>query len=322
MISSQLKRNSWIFGIAACLLSLTACGEKKSAEAPPAAPSAPAAPAADANNITVKGSDTMVVLGQKWAEAYMKEKPGVTIQVTGGGSGTGIAALLNGTTNIANLSRAAKKEEIEKAKGQGRELKEIPVAFDGLAVVVNSANSLPQLTIQQLMGIYTGHFNNWKEVGGPDQKIIRYCRESNSGTYVFFKEHILGERDYAPDCQTMPGTGAVAEAVTRDPSGIGYGGVSYFEKRSELKVLPLKKDEASAAISPLTAEGKVNSLQIRNSEYPISRNLFVYVAGQQTPQVQAYIDWMLSDAGQKVVEEVGYVPLKDSQSAASAAPVK
>jgi phosphate transport system substrate-binding protein len=321
VISTKQQRNLWIFGVA-CFLSVAACGEKKTVEAPaPSAPSAPA-PASDSNNITVKGSDTMVVLGQKWAETYMKEKPGVTIQVTGGGSGTGIAALLNGTTNIANMSRPAKKEEIEKAKSQGKDLKEIPAAFDGLAVVVNSANTVPQLTMQQLMGIYTGHFNNWKEVGGADQKILRYCRESNSGTYVFFKEHVLGERDYAPDCQTMPGTGAVAEAVTRDPSGIGYGGVSYFEKRSELKVLPLKKDDAAVAISPLNAEGKVNSIQIRNSEYPISRNLFVYVAGQQSPQVQAYLDWMLSDAGQKVVEEVGYVPLKDRQAAASAAPIK
>jgi phosphate transport system substrate-binding protein len=292
-----------------------ACGQKKGSDSPaPAAPVA-ASPAGDSNNITVKGSDTMVVLGQRWAETYMKEKPSVTIQVTGGGSGTGIAALLNGTTNIANLSRAAKKEEIEKAKGQGRELKEIPVAFDGLAVVVHKGNAVSELSLQQLMGIYTGHFNNWKEIGGADQKILRYCRESNSGTYVFFKEHVLGERDYAPDCQTMPGTGAVAEAVSRDPNGIGYGGVSYFEKRAELKVLPLKKDEAAAAISPLGANGSVNAAQIRNSEYPISRNLFIYVAGQQAPQVQAYLDWILSDAGQKVVEEVGYVPLKDRTAA-------
>ncbi|HKX13295.1 MAG TPA: PstS family phosphate ABC transporter substrate-binding protein [bacterium] len=314
----QLKPNrvflSLLFSLS--LVLGAACGQKKGTESPAPAVTPPAATTADADNITVKGSDTMVVLGQRWAETYMSEKPGVTIQVTGGGSGTGIAALLNGTTNIANLSRPAKKEEIEKAKSQGRELKEIPVAFDGLAVVVNKANPVSALTIQQLMGIYTGHFNNWKEVGGADQKILRYCRESNSGTYVFFKEHILGERDYAPDCQTMPGTGAVAEAVSRDPSGIGYGGVSYFEKRSELKVLPLKKDDAATAISPLNPDGKVNSAQIRNTEYPISRNLFIYVAGQQPPQIQAYLDWILSDGGQKVVEEVGYVPLKDRATAA------
>ena len=305
---------------ASSLFLAAACGQKKessSLSAPSATVPASTPAAVDGDKVTVKGSDTMVVLGQRWAEAYMKEKPGVTIQVTGGGSGTGMAALLNGTTNLANLSRAAKKEEVEKAKQQGRELKEIPVAFDGLAVVVNQGNGVSELTLQQLMGIYTGHFNNWKEVGGADQKILRYCRESNSGSYVFFKEHVLGERDYAPDCQTMPGTGAVAEAVSRDPNGIGYGGVSYFEKRGELKVLSLKKDAAAAAISPLNPDGKVNALQIRNSEYPISRNLFVYVAGQQAPAVQAYIDWMLSDAGQRVVEEVGYVPLKD-RTAASA----
>ena len=305
-------RNSFSIAgaVALAVLATVACGEG-SRKAPDAAGTAAPPPAGASNNITVKGSDTMVVLGQRWAETYMKANPGVTIQVTGGGSGTGIAALLNGTTNLANSSRPIKAEELKKAKEEGKEIQEHKVAFDGLAVVVNKASPLRQLSLQQIMGIYTGHFNNWKEVGGPDQKILRYCREANSGTYVFFKEHVLAERDYAPDCQTMPGTGAVAEAVAKDPNGIGYGGVSYFENRPELKILAVKKDEASEAISPVTAEGKVNSAQIRSLQYPISRNLYVDVLGAQTPEIKAYLDWILSEAGQKVVAEVGYVPLKD-----------
>jgi phosphate transport system substrate-binding protein len=285
-------------------------GMKPTEEMPPVTTTQKNSDSASSRNITVKGSDTMVVLGQRWAETYMGGHPEVTIQVTGGGSGTGIAALLNGTTDVANLSRQAKAEELQKAKQQGGELKEIAVAFDGLAVVVNRKNPVQQLTLQQLMGIYTGHFNNWKEVGGDDQKILRYCRESNSGTYVFLKEHVLKDRDYAADCQTLPGTGAVAEAVSRDPNGIGYGGISYFEKRPQLKVLSVKKDESSEAISPLTAEGKVNTVSIRSQQYPISRNLFVYFAGTPRPEVQGYVDWMLSGEGQKVVEQVGYVSLQ------------
>jgi phosphate transport system substrate-binding protein len=307
------------FGSFALILSLmapTACsdGSRKAPEAKSGG--APVeAPATSSSNLTVKGSDTMVVLGQRWAETYMKAKPEVTIQVTGGGSGTGIAALFNGTTTLANSSRPLKKEEIAKAGEQGKEFQEFKVAFDGLAVVVNQASPIKELTLQQLMGIYTGHFNNWKELGGPDQKILRYCREANSGTYSFFKEHVLVDRDYAPDCQTMPGTGAVAEAVSKDPNGIGYGGVSYFENRPQLRVLALKKDDHSPAISPLTAEGKVNSTQIRNLEYPISRNLFVYVLGTPMGKAKDYIDWMLSEAGQQVVSEVGYVPLKELPAA-------
>ncbi|MCE9626061.1 MAG: PstS family phosphate ABC transporter substrate-binding protein [Deltaproteobacteria bacterium] len=301
--------------MAACLLATAACSDSsKAPEAKNVSPAAPA-PAPASNNITVKGSDTMVVLGQRWAETYMKEHPDVTIQVTGGGSGTGIAALLNGTTNLANSSRPIKAEEMQKAKEQGKDIQEFKVAFDGLAVVVNHNSPLQNLTLQQLMGIYTGHFNNWKEVGGPDQKILRYCREANSGTYVFFKEHVLVDRDYAPDCQTMPGTGAVAEAVSKDPNGIGYGGVSYFENRPELKVLAIKKDDASEAISPVGADGKPNASQIRSLQYPISRNLFVYTLGASSPEIKAYVDWMLSDLGQKVVTEVGYVTLKDQGSA-------
>src|SRR3990170_8162330 len=156
-----------------------------------------------AESITVKGSDTMVILGQRLAEEYMNKNKDVTIQVTGGGSGTGIAALLNKTTNLANSSRPIKDAEAKKAMDAGVEITEVKIAMDGLAVVVNRGNPVSELTMKQILGIYTGHYKNWKDVGGPDQKIMRYSRESNSGTYVFFKEHVLLDRDYAPDCQTM-----------------------------------------------------------------------------------------------------------------------
>ncbi|MFO1462954.1 MAG: PstS family phosphate ABC transporter substrate-binding protein [bacterium] len=297
---------------------LAACGgpEKKGggeASAPPPA-------AKSEKNITVKGSDTMVNLAQRWAEVYMKEHPGTTIQVTGGGSGTGIAALINGTTDIANSSRPLKAQEKEKAQAQGGQIQEFAVAYDGLAVVVSASNPLKELSLAQLKDIYTGKYNDWKEVGGNEGKIIRYCRESNSGTYVFFKEHVLGNQDYAPDCQTMPGTAAIAEALARDPRGIGYGGDAYFETRSSLKLLPLKKDDQSAAISPLTPEGKLDMEAIRSMKYPLSRSLYIYTLNAPTGETKAFIDWILAQGGQQIVGEVGYVPLGGGTAAAQNTP--
>ncbi len=262
-----------------------------------------------AENITVKGSDTMVILGQRLAEEYMNKNKDVTIQVTGGGSGTGIAALLNKTTNLANSSRPIKDMEAKKAKELGVEITEVKIALDGLAVVVNSENPVNELTMKQILGIYTGHYKNWKEVGGPDQKIMRYSRESNSGTYVFFKEHVLLDRDYAPDCQTMSGTSAVAEAVSKDKWGIGFGGVAYFVKTSELKILKIKKLDSTAPVSPIKEDRSVNYEQIWNEEYPIARYLYIYVAGKPTSTIKKYMDWILGTEGQNIVARIGYVPL-------------
>jgi len=262
-----------------------------------------------AESITVKGSDTMVILGQRLAEEYMNKNKDVTIQVTGGGSGTGIAALLNKTTNLANSSRPIKDAEAKKAREAGGEITEVKIAMDGLAVVVNRENSVSELTMKQILGIYTGHYKNWKDVGGPDQKIMRYSRESNSGTYVFFKEHVLLDRDYAPDCQTMSGTSAVAEAVSRDKWGIGFGGVAYFEKIPELKIVKIKKLANTPAVSPIKEDRSVNYEQIWNGEYPIARYLYVYVAGKMTPAIKKYIDWTLGPEGQNIVAKIGYVPL-------------
>ncbi len=286
---------------------LFAAGCGKSSQPPPGGQAASQKPA-DSKTITVKGSDTMINLSQRWAEQYMKEHPDVTIQVTGGGSGTGIAALLNGTTDIANLSRPAKAKELEQAKTGGKELKQFKVAVDGLAVVVQKDNPVQELSLKQLEGIYTGQINNWKDVGGKDEPILRYCRESNSGTYAFFKEHVLADKDYAADCQTLPGTAAVAEAVSRDPKGIGHGGVAYFMKRPELKILSVKKDDATPAISPVEA-GNVNTAAIRALKYPISRYLFIYTIGEPAGEVKKWVDWMLAQPGQKLVDEVGYVSL-------------
>ena len=194
-----------------------------------------------AAKITVKGSDTMVILAQRWAEEYMKQSSDAKIQVTGGGSGTGIAALINGTTDIANSSREIKPSEIKQAQDEtGKMPFQFKVAMDALSVVVHKDNPVNELTLKQIEGIYIGAINDWSEVGGHAGKIIRYCRESNSGTYVFFREHVMKNKDYAADCQTMPGTSAVANAVSEDPNGIGYGGVAYFMSRPEVKILSAK----------------------------------------------------------------------------------
>lgn len=262
-----------------------------------------------AENITVKGSDTMVILGQRLAEEYMNKNKDVSIQVTGGGSGTGIAALLNKTTNLANSSRPIKDNETKKTRETGIEITEVKIALDGLAVVVNRENPVNELTMKQLMGIYIGHYKNWKDVGGPNQKIMRYARESNSGTYVFFKEHVLLDKDYAPDCQTISGTSAVAEAVSRDKWGIGFGGVAYFAKIPDLKILKIKKLDTKPAVSPLKDDKSVNYEQIWNGEYPIARYLYIYIAGKPVTAIKKYLDWILGPEGQEIVTRVGYVPL-------------
>ncbi|MBI3316735.1 MAG: phosphate ABC transporter substrate-binding protein [Candidatus Omnitrophica bacterium] len=263
-----------------------------------------------AKNITVKGSDTIVILGQRWAERYMQSNPEVTIQVTGGGSGTGIAALINGTTDIANASRPIKDKEIDKAKQAGYYPEEIKAAMDSLAVVVHKDNPLSELSMKQIAGIYMGKINDWSEIGGNPGPILRYCRESNSGTYVFFKEHVLNDADYAADCQTMPGTSAVANAVSKDAAGIGYGGAAYFLNQPNLKIISVKKDESSEAFNPVKADGTLDYEAAWTGRYPIARYLYMYTSFKPTGEIKGYIDWILSEEGQKVVEEVGYVPVK------------
>jgi phosphate transport system substrate-binding protein len=256
-----------------------------------------------ARNITVKGSDTMVILGQRWAEVYMSKNPGATIQVTGGGSGTGIAALINGTTDIAEASRPMKDAEKDQVKQKrGKEVVELPVALDGLAVYVNEQNPVSELSLAQLKQIYTGAVKNWKEVGGRDERIILYGRENNSGTYVYFKEHVLENGDYYPTTQTLPGTAAVINAVARDTRGVGYGGIAYGKGIKHLRV---KKEANSTAIEP--------SMQnVVSGTYPISRFLYWYLAGKPAGDLKKLVDWVMTKDGQTVVENVGYYPLPEN----------
>jgi len=247
-----------------------------------------------AGNTTVKGSDTMVVLAQRWAEAWMKQQPSKKVQVTGGGSGTGIAALINGTTDVATVSRTMKADEKAKLEARGATPVETAVARDGVAVYVNSANPVESLTVEQLRGIYLGDVTNWKQVGGKDAPIVIYSRENSSGTYVFVKEHVLKGEDFAPQAQTLPGTAAVVNAVSKEKNGIGYGGGAYARGVKELRV---------DGIAP-TKEA------VLSGKYPLSRPLFVYTKGAPAGEVKEFIDFCLSQAGQKIVTDVGYFPVK------------
>lgn len=255
---------------------------------------------AASQSVTIKGSDTMVTLGQRWAEVYMKQQAGAVIQVTGGGSGTGISALINGTTDICQSSRAIKDKEVQLVKAKlGAEPTEITVARDGLAVYVSATSPLEEISMAQLKDIFTGKVTNWKELGGPDANIIVYSRENSSGTYVFFKDHVLGGDDFAAKAQTMPGTASVVNAVAKEQFGIGYGGAAYAEG---IKVLKVKKDEASPAI-------EVSQATVKDGTYPLSRPLFFYLPKPPEGQVKAFVDWILSPAGQALVSEVGYFPV-------------
>lgn len=251
-------------------------------------------------NITIKGSDTMVTLGQRWAEVYMKDHPGAVVQVTGGGSGTGISALINGTTDICQSSRAIKDKESALVKAKtGTDPVEITVARDGLAVYVGAANPLTEITMPQLKDIFTGKVTNWKELGGEDANIIVYSRENSSGTYVFFKEHVLDGADFAAKAQTMPGTASVVNAVAKEKFGIGYGGAAYAEG---IKVLKVKKDADSPAV-------EVTAATVKDGSYPLARPLFFYLTKAPQGGTKEFIDWVLGEGGQSLVREVGYFPV-------------
>jgi phosphate transport system substrate-binding protein len=251
--------------------------------------------------ITVKGSDTMVILGQKWAETYMRTHPGITVQVTGGGSGTGISALLNGTTQICNSSRPMKPAEIaEFVKRFKKRPQEFRVCLDGLSIFVHRDCPVAKISIPQLEAIFTGRVTNWNAIGGPDSPISLYGRENSSGTYEFFKEHVLQKKDFAATTKTMPGTAAVIQAVAKDAPSIGYGGIAYAEG---VKILPVSATDNTDAIQP-------DQESVLSGKYPISRALFNYVAPtSESSPVNAYIQWCLSEEGQALVKEVGYFPL-------------
>jgi len=259
-----------------------------------------------ANAIQIKGSDTMVNLGQAWAEEFMKANPKVSVAVTGGGSGTGIAALLSNTCDIAELSRELNPEEIAMARQKGFEPKQITVALDGLAVVVNPANPLSRLTLDQLAAIFSGSVRNWKEVGGSDLPIVVLSREVNSGTHVYFKEHVLrrGRKDsqveFAANALMLPSSQAIADEVAQNSGAVGYYGMGYISAKE--KALAIANDADSAYVQP-TIENVINNA------YPISRPLLMVSRGQPRGLVASFINFVLSAEGQKIVVKIDFVPV-------------
>lgn len=259
--------------------------------------------AVDAQKVVckVKGSDTVLPLSQKAAENYMKKNQGSSITVTGGGSGVGISAIMSGTTDIAQSSRAMKMDEKLKMQDAGKAFKEVIVAYDALAVIVHPSNKLNQLTREQLEGIFTGKITNWKEVGGADLKIIVYSRETSSGTYEFFREHVLNKRNFGASALLMAATGAIVQSVSQTPGAIGYVGLAYIEKN--VKPIKVSYDKGKKFVEP-TLENA------RNKSYPVTRPLFYYYLTKSEKQVKPFIDYLLGEEGQKTVVSVGYVPLK------------
>ena len=254
-----------------------------------------------ARGLTVKGSDTMVILGQRWAEQYMNAHPGSIVQVTGGGSGTGIAALINGTTEICMSSRPMKADEKRKLRDRYQTMGvEIAVAKDGLSIYLNEQSPVKELSFTQLRDIYTGATTNWKQVGGPDAQIVLYGRENSSGTYVYFKDNVLLGRDFSARCQTLPGTAAVVNAVAKDPNGIGYGGAAYAKGIKECAV---KKDAASPAVLPSAAT-------VKDGSYPVTRDLYLYTRMKPAGDAKKFIDFVLSADGQSLATRVGYFPVR------------
>jgi phosphate transport system substrate-binding protein len=265
-----------------------------------------AAPAS--TTIQVKGSDTMVNVAQAWAEEYKTVAPKVDVEVSGGGSGVGIAALEKGTIDIANASRNMKPEEIEQAKrNTGREPKEFVVAYDALGVYVQKDNPINEISLEQLAQIFAedGTITKWSQIGvkipgGGDDEIVRVSRQSSSGTYEFFREHVLNKKDFKLGSRDMNGSKEVVELVANTKTAIGYSGMGYATPA--VKMLKLSKKPGEPAIEPSVA----NTL---SNIYPLARSLLIYTLGEPTGEVKNYIDWILSPAGQKVVEENGYVPV-------------
>ena len=266
----------------------------------------PAPAPAPASTIENKGSDTMVNLALAWAEAYGRLHPEVQIAVTGGGSGTGIAALINGTVDLANASRAIKDEERAQAQANGIDPVEHTVAGDAIAVVVHPSNPVDALTIPQISDIYSGRITNWQEVGGEDRPIVLLSRESNSGTHVFFLEEVLrgGREDddtlFSPDTLLMPSSEGISAEVRQNPNAIGYDGLGYVTP--DQKVVAVAPETGAPAVLP-----SIDT--VRDDTYPISRGLFIYTAGEPEGSVRDYLDWILGPEGQEIVRGLGFVPI-------------
>ncbi|HQE93720.1 MAG TPA: phosphate ABC transporter substrate-binding protein [Anaerolineae bacterium] len=271
--------------------------------------SAPTAEEGAAAIIQNKGSDTMVNLALAWAEQYQLFEPHVRVAVTGGGTGTGIAALINGTVDIANASRRIKAEELEEAQGNGIEPVEFVVARDAIAVIVHPSNPVDELTLQQISDIYSGKITNWQAVGGEDRPIVLLSRETNSGTHVYFLEEVLrlGQSDnktlFSPDTLLLPSSEGIGVEVRQNPNAIGYDGLGYVT--ADMKTLAVSRG-AGQPYYPPTAK------TVNAGEYPIARDLYMYTAGEPQGQIKAYLEWILGPAAQQTVLELGFVPISDT----------
>lgn len=272
---------------------------------------------ASANNETTtgraiqnKGSDTLVNIALAWAERYREIRPDVSIAVTGGGSGTGIASLINGTVDIANASRAMKDSEIEEAQANGIEPVEHTVAIDALAVIVHPDNPVDKLTIQQLSDIFTGRITNWKDVGGHDATIVILSRETNSGTHVYFLEEVVRQGDgdntdiFAPQTLLMPSSVGITSELGRNVNAIGYDGLGYVTEHE--KVIAVAVDDESPYILPTVETAS-------DGTYPLSRDLYMYTAGEPTGEIAIYLEWLLGAEGQEIVRQLGFVPLSEAE---------
>ena len=249
----------------------------------------------------VKGSDTVLPLAQKEAEVYMKKNTAARITVTGGGSGVGISSLIDNTTDIAMASRKMKLSEKMKVNEGGKSSKEVIIAYDALAVIVNPGNKVSQLTREQLEGIYTGKIKNWNELGGDNMPIVVYGRESSSGTYDFFKEHVLDNKNYTSSVMSMPATGAIVQSVSQTKGAIGYVGLAYIEK--SVKAIKVSFDAGKTFVEPSVKTA-------RNKKYPIVRPLFFYYLASSAKMVNPFVDFILSKEGQLIVSQEGFVTLK------------
>ncbi len=252
------------------------------------------------------GSDTMVNLALAWAEQYQQVQPGVSLSVSGGGSGTGIASLINGTTDLANASRKIKDEEFAQAESNGTEPIEFVVARDAIAVIVNKTNPIDQLSLEQISDIYSGKYNNWSELGGDDRPIVRVSRETNSGTHVYFLEEVLrlGQKDnktlFSPDTLLLLSSQGITSEVRDNPNAIGYDGLGYVTP--EVKVIGVARENQGPYIMP-------SADSVNQGVYPIARDLYIYSAGQPGDVIREYLDWIMSEGGQQIVIDNGFVPI-------------
>ncbi|HET9958918.1 MAG TPA: phosphate ABC transporter substrate-binding protein [Polyangiaceae bacterium] len=310
-VSAGRHASSWVrvgrgllLGLCVAALSV---GCKKKTE--PESGSTTAAVEGKKESIQNIGSDTMVNLAQAWAEEYAKVQPNVSVEVSGGGSGVGIAALINGTANIANASRKLEPEEAEKAKQKGHEPKEFMVGYDGLAIYVHKSNPIQEISVEELSEIYRegGKIAKWSDLGvkeipgAKDGSIIRVSRQNNSGTYHYFRETVVGKKnDFKAGSLDMNGSKDVVELVAKTPGAIGYSGLGYAT--AEVKIVKVSKKKGEPAVMPSIAT-------VLDKSYPISRPMFMYTPGEPDAAVKKYIDWVMSEAGQKIVESTGYVPL-------------